>query len=123
MPANKSNFDHLGYSYVQIDSGVAKRKYRVKDFVLAKRFLLRSNATKKNHFEQISLTIDCEPDLECIICALDVPVPIVPVWPGVAVPFWCGNVWKFIALVGSISSRKPNKWNVAYGQISSSMPV
>lgn len=67
------------------------------------------------------ITIDCDPDLECI--CVDGPVPIVPVCPGVAVPFWWGNVWKFIALVGSISSRKPSKWNVAYGQISSSMPV
>lgn len=45
--------------------------------------------------------------------------PIVPLCP-----FWCGNVWNCMAadFDGSISSRKPNKWNVAYGQISSSTP-
>lgn len=134
VPASKWNFVHLGYSYGRIDSVVDKSKFGVSCYfqiicIFAK-FIAASNANlinwimrRRNIFKakRLALTIDCDPDRECI-CALDGPVPIVPVWPGVAVPFWCGNVWKFIAFVGSISSRKPSKWNVAYGQISSSMP-
>lgn len=41
------------------------------------------------------------------------PGPIVP-----QCPLGCGNVWNGI-FEGSISSRKPSKWNVAYGQMSS----
>jgi len=41
------------------------------------------------------------------------PGPIVP-----QCPLGCGKVWNGI-FEGSISSRKPSKWNVAYGQMSS----
>lgn len=140
VPASKWNFVHLGYSYGRIDSVVNKSKFgfyywnsmfRVIFTWFASApnllplrmqiWLIESRKEEIFASKRLALTIDCDPDRECM-CALDGPVPIVPVWPGVAVPFWCGNVWKFIAFVGSISSRKPSKWNVAYGQISSSMP-
>uniref|UniRef100_A0A1B0DJZ8 Uncharacterized protein n=1 Tax=Phlebotomus papatasi TaxID=29031 RepID=A0A1B0DJZ8_PHLPP len=73
---------------------------------------------------KLTLTIDWDPERECTCpgCCIVPGGPIVPTCPGAPWPFWCGKVWKFIALVGSISSRKPSKWNVAYGQISSSIP-
>lgn len=109
----KLSFVHLGYSFVHID------------FVLAIENL-KNNVTwkkKTTGYFFCKYTIDCDPDRECICPGWFGPTgPIVPACPGPVCPFWCGNVWKFIAFVGSISSRKPSKWKVAYGQISSSMP-
>jgi len=47
------------------------------------------------------------------LLAIVPPGPIVP-----QCPLGCGKVWNGI-FDGSISSRKPSKWNVAYGQMSS----
>lgn len=76
-------------------------------------------------FQQLQLTMDCDP-LRWWMC----PFPAIPLGPNGPMvplcvrswPFWCGNVWNCIALLGSISSRNPSRWNVAYGQISSSIP-
>lgn len=73
----------------------------------------------------IELTMDWDP-LRWWICPFPA-TPLGPIGPMVPLcvrscPFWCGNVWNCIALLGSISSRNPSRWNVAYGQISSSIP-
>lgn len=80
---------------------------------------------RKYRRSRLYCTIDCDPERECTWFGTCMAMfePIVPIWPGPVMPFWCGKVWKFIALVGSISSRNPSRWNVAYGQISSSMPM
>lgn len=67
------------------------------------------------------VTMDWDPARECMCpgCGIGPLGPIVPT----ICPFGIfGKVWKLRALDGSISSRKPSKWNVAYGQISSSTP-
>lgn len=66
-------------------------------------------------------TIDWDPERLWAEALVGCPTggPIVPECP---FPWW-GKVWNCIALLGSISSRNPNKWKVAYGQISSSMPA
>jgi len=76
-------------------------------------------------FQQPQLTMDCDP-LRWWMCPFPA-IPLGPIGPMVPLcvrscPFWCGNVWNCIALLGSISSRNPSRWNVAYGQISSSIP-
>lgn len=61
--------------------------------------------------------MDCDPLRECSPCGVFIPDgPIVPACG------W-GKVWNCMALVGSISSRNPKRWKVAYGQISSSIPL
>lgn len=78
------------------------------------------NKTKIQRDEVFRFTIDWDPERLWADALVGWPAggPIVPECPFPG----CGNVWNCIALLGSISSRKPRRWKVAYGQISSSMP-
>lgn len=74
-----------------------------------------------NMQKKVEITIDWDPERLWAEALVGCPTggPIVPEWP---FPGW-GKVWNCIALLGSISSRNPSRWKVAYGQISSSIPA